>query len=327
MSQATELTPPEVNALRFARPDSYLRTSVVLTLAATGSVSHQCSPTTSDGQGPYYLQNAEADVVRFPARREICTADPVCTSCGAHPGYQGGLPLNITGSVRSSDCQPLQGPNVVVEVWQADPTGTYWNEADTWTGRRLSHLDPHHYNCRAHATGGTFDWTTYVPGQYVSFAPRYRARHLHIRARAPGHTTVVTQLYFPGDEVLADGSDSAACPICSSEDTTRHLQLELMPAGTAFDLCLLPELAGEGTSCLAGCTSCSGGNVSGTVSGPRSGPRSGHVSGTGVLLPATVGGVVGGLVLLGLLALGWRFMLRPTAKDGVASAKSETQSA
>ena len=32
---------------------------------------------------------------------------------------------------------------------------------------------------------------------------RWRPRHVHIRVQAPGHTTLVSQIYFTGDKVLA----------------------------------------------------------------------------------------------------------------------------
>ena len=69
---------------------------------------------------------------------------------------------------------PLSG------IWQADPDGTYWDDAGHWR-RRLQ--QQHLYNCRAHQAGGAFGFSTLLPGHYVAGAA-WRPRHVHIRVQA-----------------------------------------------------------------------------------------------------------------------------------------------
>ena len=202
-----------------------------------GGGGADCEPTPADVQGPFHLPPEEVPA-HFPARSEACVLDPACASC-ASPAYADGLRLQLRGSVRSSaGCRPLEGAGVVVDIWQADPNGEYWHADDLWlTGRRMAE-DDHMYNCRAHAEGGAFAFETLLPGHYVA-GSAWRPRHIHVRAQAPGHVTVVTQVYFHGDRFLGDAD--TACPVCLSDHPALVLPLTL--AGEPWSLCELHERA------------------------------------------------------------------------------------
>ena len=165
-----------------------------------------CVPTSRDMLGPFHVA-PETVPKNFPQRTISCVPDPVCTSCNDHPGYLGGVPMQITVLVRSTSCSSV--PDAVVDVWQADPAGAYWQESDIWSGgrsRRLTNTSSnHHYNCRAHSAPGTntYTFTSLLPGYYSLGRDRWRPRHVHIRVRAPGYNTLVSQIYFEGDAVLA----------------------------------------------------------------------------------------------------------------------------
>ena len=163
-----------------------------------------CVPTSRDMLGPFHVA-PETVPKNFPQRTISCVPDPVCTSCNDHPGYLGGVPMQITVLVRSTSCSSV--PDAVVDVWQADPAGAYWRESDIWSGGRSRRLDDtsHHYNCRAHSAPGTntYTFTSLLPGYYSLGRDRWRPRHVHIRVRAPGYNTLVSQIYFEGDAVLA----------------------------------------------------------------------------------------------------------------------------
>ena len=154
--------------------------------------------------GPFHLA-PETIPKNFPERTTSCVRDPVCTSCKDHPGYIGGVPLQITVLVRSTSCSSV--PGAVVDVWQADPSGSYWHESDIWSTGMSRRLDDtsHHYNCRAHSEPGTsmYTFTSLLPGYYGVGRGRWRPRHVHIRVRAPNYVTLVSQIYFEGDAVLA----------------------------------------------------------------------------------------------------------------------------
>jgi protocatechuate 3,4-dioxygenase beta subunit len=118
-------------------------------------------PTPAQTEGPYFKPNS-------PERRTLLEA-----------GLEG-TPLTITGRVVTPACVPIAG--ALLDFWQADHKGEY----DT-SGFRLR---GHQYTDR----DGRFSVTTIVPGLYSG-----RTRHVHVKAQAPTHPALTTQLYFPGE--------------------------------------------------------------------------------------------------------------------------------
>jgi protocatechuate 3,4-dioxygenase beta subunit len=96
-----------------------------------------------------------------------------------------GQGLAVTGAVRSSKgCVPI--PRAQLEWWSADDRGEYHDElrATQRTGG-----------------DGAFRYETVSPGRYPGRPP-----HLHVKVSAPGHRTLVTQVY-PRDGQRALASD------------------------------------------------------------------------------------------------------------------------
>jgi protocatechuate 3,4-dioxygenase beta subunit len=113
-----------------------------------------------------------------------------------------------------ADCtRPLAG--YVVDVWQADASGNYYDAAST------------SYRLRGRiATGpdGRFALETIKPGYYeTTTGPR--PAHLHARVYTPaGFDRLVTQLYFEGDPFLGP-NDGCQPPTCFSDDPLRIMRL------------------------------------------------------------------------------------------------------
>jgi protocatechuate 3,4-dioxygenase beta subunit len=85
-----------------------------------------------------------------------------------------GQGLVVSGTVRSArGCGPL--PGALLEWWSADARGEYQDEL-----RATQHT----------GTDGTFRYETAAPGRYPGRPP-----HLHVKISAPGHRTLVTQIY------------------------------------------------------------------------------------------------------------------------------------
>jgi protocatechuate 3,4-dioxygenase beta subunit len=85
-----------------------------------------------------------------------------------------GTGIVVTGAVRSAkNCATLPGARV--EWWSADERGEYRDEL-----RATQRVDAQ----------GRFSYETVAPGRYPGRPP-----HLHVRVSAPGHKTLVTQLY------------------------------------------------------------------------------------------------------------------------------------
>ena len=124
-----------------------------------------CQATDDNIEGPFYKADA-------PHRSVLVT-----------PGDPGER-LEITGSVLSTDCRPLNGAEL--DIWQADASGAYDLRGFRFRGRLQTRED------------GAFAIQTVVPGRYLN-GNRYRPAHIHVKLRAPGRRVLTTQLYFPGD--------------------------------------------------------------------------------------------------------------------------------
>jgi protocatechuate 3,4-dioxygenase beta subunit len=85
-----------------------------------------------------------------------------------------GRGLTVNGVVRSAaGCAPLPGARI--EWWSADAKGEYQDAL-----RATQRADGE----------GRYRYETVAPGRYPGRPP-----HLHVRVTAPGHRTLVTQLY------------------------------------------------------------------------------------------------------------------------------------
>lgn len=112
-------------------------------------------------------------------------APPTCTPTRADslgPFYEPNAPerdntgqgLVISGTVRSGrDCNPLGG--AVIEWWSANSHGDY---------------DKAHRATQRARADGSYQYTTDLPGKYPGRPP-----HVHVQVTAPGHRTLVTQVY------------------------------------------------------------------------------------------------------------------------------------
>ena len=114
------------------------------------------------------------------------------------PGMAG-TTLVVSGYVVTADCRPVAG--AVIDVWQADSTGTYDNSGYTLRGHLVS------------ADDGGYTFTTVVPGIYPG-----RTEHIHVKVTPPGGSTLTTQLFFPGvSQNDADGIYDPAAQLAITE--------------------------------------------------------------------------------------------------------------
>jgi len=117
------------------------------------------SPTPALAEGPYFKANS-------PERSSLLEANT--------PGTR----LTLTGSVLTTDCQPVV--NALLDFWQADASGQYDN-----TGY---HLRGHQYTDE----NGRYELITVVPGEYPG-----RTEHIHFKVQAPNGPVLTSQLFFP----------------------------------------------------------------------------------------------------------------------------------
>lgn len=96
-----------------------------------------------------------------------------------------GQGLVVRGTVRSAkSCTPVPGARL--EWWSADSRGEYRDELRA---------------TQRSGSDGAFSYETVAPGRYPGRPP-----HLHVKISAPGHRTLVTQVY-PRDGQRAIATD------------------------------------------------------------------------------------------------------------------------
>ena len=119
-----------------------------------------------------------------------------------HAGEPLGERIIVQGRVIDGDGRPVS--NSLIEVWQANAAGRYAHKNDdhpapldpnfTGTGRTLTDKD------------GRYKFTTIKPGAYPwrNHDNAWRPAHIHFSLFGPAFATrLITQMYFPGDPLLA----------------------------------------------------------------------------------------------------------------------------
>jgi catechol 1,2-dioxygenase len=152
-------------------------------------------------EGPYYLPDSPEQ--HSPATLPMRDNEP-------------GTPLLFQGQVTNVAGQAL--PGAKIEIWHADDLGFYsqfapglpeWNlrgavVADHDGNFQINTMQPAPYQI---PTDGACGQLIAAAGWHA-----WRPAHLHLKVSAPGHQLVTTQLYFEGDEHVADDIASAVKP-------------------------------------------------------------------------------------------------------------------
>jgi protocatechuate 3,4-dioxygenase beta subunit len=127
-------------------------------------------PTANGEIGPFYKKGA-------PNRATLRNAGDA------------GFPLRVTGQVWNTRGERV--PEARIDLWQTDAAGVY-------------DLQGHRYRGKLSA-GETAAYTveTVMPGHY-DLRP---VQHIHYLVTAPGHKTLVTQVYFATDSFFAGDPD------------------------------------------------------------------------------------------------------------------------
>ncbi len=139
-----------------------------------------------------------------------------------------GLPLAVSGGVFDTRGNAL--PGAALEIWQADPFGQYDNSG-------------YHYRAQISAgPGGAYNFETNMPGHY----PTRVCQHIHYKVGAPGHKTLVTQLYFATDPVFEGdpGRNYRKDPLLQSRELVRPVRVfgdpQSIHAAVLFEIVLEP---------------------------------------------------------------------------------------
>ena len=199
------------------------RTSVLIDGLSHGG--DESGATATDVEGPMYT-------VEPPFRDKIYEE---------YEGMGDDDPLFVRGTVTSTDGSALAG--AVVDVWQTGPAGGY----DIWDERQPEG----NFRGRIRAAqDGAYEFQTMLPkpytvptegpvGRYLEAIGQHpwRPAHIHFKVTAPGHQTLVTQLFFPDDPYLENDTigavkEALVRPVARHDDhLTCNFDIVLRPAG------------------------------------------------------------------------------------------------
>jgi protocatechuate 3,4-dioxygenase, beta subunit len=163
-----------------------------------------------------------------------------------HAGAPIGERITVAGRLIDEDGRPLGGQ--LVEVWQANAAGRYAHPVD----QHSAPLDPNFTGVGRCVTDaeGRYRFVTIRPGAYpwLNHENAWRPAHIHFSVFGPAFATrLVTQMYFPGDPLLAHDPIFLAVPEEARERLISRFDLaETRPEwalGFRFDLVLRGRLA------------------------------------------------------------------------------------
>jgi protocatechuate 3,4-dioxygenase, beta subunit len=128
-----------------------------------------------------------------------------------HPGEPIGERIIVCGRVLDSNRRPV--PNVLIEIWQANAAGRYRHAND----QHPAPLDPNFSGAGRALTdeNGGYRFITIKPGSYPWSNHHNAWRPAHIHFSVFGNAFIarlVTQMYFPGDPLLAYDPVSQSVP-------------------------------------------------------------------------------------------------------------------
>jgi len=120
-----------------------------------------------------------------------------------HAGPPLGERIVVSGQVVDSDGSPVR--NTLVEVWQANAAGRYVDPVD----EHPAPLDPNFTGAGRCLTDGQgrYRFVTVKPGAYPwrNHENAWRPAHIHFSLFGPSLASrLVTQMYFPGDPLMAN---------------------------------------------------------------------------------------------------------------------------
>ena len=119
-----------------------------------------------------------------------------------HAGDPIGERIIVSGRVLDENARPVA--HTLVEIWQANSAGRYPHRTD----QHDAPTDPNFTGCGRTLTDkhGRYRFVSIRPGEYPwrNHHNAWRPAHIHFSLFGPSFTTrLVTQMYFPGDPLLA----------------------------------------------------------------------------------------------------------------------------
>jgi protocatechuate 3,4-dioxygenase beta subunit len=163
------------------------------------------------------------------------------TRSGRSNGEPLGERIIVTGRVLDEHGRPQR--NTLVEIWQANAAGRYVHKVD----QHNAPLDPNFLGAGHCLTDdeGRYRFLTIKPGSYcwTNHYNAWRPNHIHFSLFGAGFASrLVTQMYFPGDPLLAFDPIYQSVPEFARERLISHFDLGITEPeyalGFNFDIIL-----------------------------------------------------------------------------------------
>ncbi len=148
---------------------------------------HRLDQTITETTGPRFTP------AQFPPNADLSRVDGRSAQ---------GQRIVVAGTITDEDGRPV--PHTMVEIWQANAAGRYHHPAD----QHDAPIDPHFSGDGRVFTdaNGRYRFLSVLPGAYPwpNHKNAWRPNHIHFSFFGPAFATrLITQMYFPGDPLLA----------------------------------------------------------------------------------------------------------------------------
>ena len=173
--------------------------------------------------------------------QKLGSFDHDLTRNGCRDGEPLGERIVVTGRVIDEQGRPL--PGTLIEIWQANAAGRYIHKVD----QHAAPLDPNFFGGGRCVTDheGRYRFLTVKPGAYPwgNHANAWRPNHIHLSLLGPTIASrLVTQMYFPGDPLLAFDPIFQGTPAAARDRLIATFSLDVTQEGFAlgyiFDIVL-----------------------------------------------------------------------------------------
>jgi protocatechuate 3,4-dioxygenase beta subunit len=172
---------------------------------------------------------------------QVAAIDSDLTRNARRNGEPIGERMIVAGRVLDENGRPV--PNTLIEIWQANAAGRYIHVND----QHDAPIDPNFFGAGRCVTDaeGRYKFHTLKPGAYpwMNHANAWRPAHIHLSLFGPTIATrLVTQMFFPGDPLLAQDPIFMSVPAAARNRLVASFDLGVTEAGFAvgygFDIVL-----------------------------------------------------------------------------------------